>query len=84
MLAGRKDHFEFDDDDKKSIGAFADYAAVALENLKMYKKHNLIKKIKSTSKIFEEYYQKILEIDVVGDIRHKGMLLVVLRYKRGQ
>ena len=50
-------------------------AAVALENLKMYKKHNLIKKIKSTSKIFEEYYQKISEIDVVGDIRHKGMLM---------
>ena len=50
-------------------------AAVALENLKMYKKHNLIKRIKSTSKIFEEYYQKISEIDVVGDIRHKGMLM---------
>jgi len=50
-------------------------AAVALENLKMYKKYNLIKKIQNTSKIFEEYYQKISEIDVVGDIRHKGMLM---------
>ncbi|WP_109875893.1 adenosylmethionine--8-amino-7-oxononanoate transaminase [Nitrosopumilus zosterae] len=50
-------------------------AAVALENLKMYKKYKLIEKIQSTSKIFEKYYQKILEIDIVGDIRHKGMLM---------
>ncbi|MCV0367393.1 MAG: adenosylmethionine--8-amino-7-oxononanoate transaminase [Nitrosopumilus sp.] len=50
-------------------------AAVALENLKMYKKYKLIEKIQNTSKIFEKYYQKILEIDIVGDIRHKGMLM---------
>ena len=50
-------------------------ASVALENLKMYKKHCLIKKIHNTSKIFEEHYQKISEIDMVGDIRHKGMLM---------
>jgi adenosylmethionine-8-amino-7-oxononanoate aminotransferase len=50
-------------------------AAVALENLKMYKKYKLIEKIQSTSKIFEKYYQKISEIDIVGDIRHKGMLM---------
>jgi len=50
-------------------------AAVANENLKMYKKNNLIKKIHKTSKIFEKFYQEILEIDIVGDIRHKGMLM---------
>ncbi|MGY5149165.1 MAG: adenosylmethionine--8-amino-7-oxononanoate transaminase [Candidatus Nitrosopumilus sp. bin_68KS] len=50
-------------------------SSVALENLKMYKKHNLIKKIQKTSKVFEEYYQQISEIDIVGDIRHKGMLM---------
>ena len=50
-------------------------AAVANENLKMYKKNNLIKKIQKTSKIFEKFYQEILEIDIVGDIRHKGMLM---------
>ncbi|MDH3312807.1 MAG: adenosylmethionine--8-amino-7-oxononanoate transaminase [Nitrosopumilus sp.] len=50
-------------------------AAVALENLKMYKKFNLIKKIQKTSKVFEKYYQKISKIDIVGDIRHKGMLM---------
>jgi adenosylmethionine-8-amino-7-oxononanoate aminotransferase len=50
-------------------------AAVAYENLKMYKKNNLIKKIRKTSKIFEKYYNEISEIGIVGDIRHKGMLM---------
>ena len=50
-------------------------AAVANENLKLYQKNNLIKKIQKTSKIFEEYYDKISDIKMVGDIRHKGMLM---------
>ena len=50
-------------------------AAVANENLRLYRKNNLIKKIQKTSKIFEEYYEKIAELDMVGDIRHKGMLM---------
>lgn len=50
-------------------------AAVANKNIKMYQKNNLIKKIQKTSKIFEKYYNEILDIDIVGDIRHKGMLM---------
>jgi len=50
-------------------------AAVAIQNLKMYQENNLIKKIQKTSKIFEKYYKEISEIDIVGDIRHKGMLM---------
>jgi len=50
-------------------------AAVANENLKMYKKNHLIKRIQKTSKVFEKFYQEISEIDIVGDIRHKGMLM---------
>ncbi|MFB5625739.1 MAG: adenosylmethionine--8-amino-7-oxononanoate transaminase [Nitrosopumilus sp.] len=50
-------------------------AAVANQNIKMYQKNNLIKKIQKTSKIFEKYYNEILELDLVGDIRHKGMLM---------
>ncbi len=50
-------------------------AAVANENLRMYQKKHLIKKIQKTSKIFEKFYQGISEIDIVGDIRHKGMLM---------
>ncbi|GJQ64280.1 MAG: hypothetical protein SCALA702_33330 [Melioribacteraceae bacterium] len=34
LFAVRKVEQEFDDDDKKNIGAFADYAALALENAK--------------------------------------------------
>ncbi|MCE9653363.1 MAG: adenosylmethionine--8-amino-7-oxononanoate transaminase [Nitrosarchaeum sp.] len=50
-------------------------AVVANENLKLYQKYNLIKKIHNTSKIFEEYYEKLTELDLVGDVRHKGMLM---------
>jgi len=50
-------------------------AAVANENLKMYQKNNLIRRIQKTSKVFEKFYQEIFEIDIVGDIRHKGMLM---------
>ena len=50
-------------------------AAVANENLRMYKKNNLIKKIQKTAKIFDEFYDELSEIDIVGDIRHKGMLM---------
>jgi adenosylmethionine-8-amino-7-oxononanoate aminotransferase len=50
-------------------------AAVSNENLKMYKKNNLIKKIQKTSKVFEKYYGELSEIELVGDIRHKGMLM---------
>lgn len=50
-------------------------AAVANENIKLYQKNNLIKKIKSTSKVFEKYRSELLELDHVGDVRHKGMLM---------
>jgi adenosylmethionine-8-amino-7-oxononanoate aminotransferase len=50
-------------------------AAVSLENLKLYQKHNLIKKIQKTSKVFEKYYGEISQLESVGDIRHKGMLM---------
>ena len=50
-------------------------AAVANENLNLYEKNKLINKIKKTSKIFEKYYDEISQIEIVGDIRHKGMLM---------
>ncbi len=50
-------------------------AAVSLENLKLYQKENLIKKIQKKSKIFEKYYDEFLKFESVGDIRHKGMLM---------
>jgi len=50
-------------------------ASVANESLRLYQKERLIKKIHNTSRVFEKYYDEISEIDIVGDIRHKGMLM---------
>ena len=50
-------------------------AAVSLENLKLYQKNKLIKKIQKTSQVFEKYYDEISQLESVGDIRHKGMLM---------
>jgi len=50
-------------------------AEVANENLILYQKNNLINKIHKASKIFERYHNEILKSDIVGDVRHKGMLM---------
>ena len=48
---------------------------VANENLNLYKKNNLIKKIQKTSKVFEKRKEEFNELELVGDVRHKGMLM---------
>jgi len=50
-------------------------AAVSYENLQMYQRNNLIKKIQHTSHVFEKYYDELSNIESVGDVRHKGMLM---------
>ena len=50
-------------------------ASLALENLKLYDRMKLIQKIQKTSKIFENRANEFYELDVVGDVRHKGMLM---------
>ena len=50
-------------------------ASLALENLKLYDKTKLIRKIQKTSKILENRVSEFYELDVVGDVRHKGMLM---------
>ena len=50
-------------------------SALSLKNLEMYKKYNLIKKIQNTSKIFKERTEEISNLDLVGEIRHKGMVM---------
>ncbi len=58
LFTARKDHFSFDDDEKKSVEAFADYAAVALENAKLLKES-----------IEKERLEK--ELDVAREIQFK-------------
>jgi len=50
-------------------------AALSLKNLELYQKYNLIKRIQNSSKIFKERVEEISDIDLVGDIRHKGMVM---------
>ncbi len=50
-------------------------AAAAVENLRLYEKRRLIQRISETSRVFARYAQEISEIDAVGDVRHKGMLM---------
>ena len=50
-------------------------AATALANLELYKKSKLISKIKQNSKCFEKRIDEIKNLSLVGDVRHKGMLM---------
>jgi len=50
-------------------------SALSLKNLELYKKYNLISKIQNTSKIFKERTEEIFNLDLVGDVRHKGMVM---------
>lgn len=49
--------------------------ATALTNLEMYKKNKLISKIQKNAKQFESRISEINELNLVGDVRHKGMLM---------
>ncbi len=50
-------------------------ASVANENLMLYEKNKLIKKIRNSSTIFKKHIEEISDLDIVGDVRHKGMLM---------
>ena len=50
-------------------------AALSLKNIELYEKHHLIEKIQKTSKIFENRINDISNLDIVGEIRHKGMVM---------
>ena len=50
-------------------------AALSLKNLELYEKHNLIEKIQKTSQIFKNRLDEIFNLDLVGEIRHQGMVM---------
>ena len=50
-------------------------AALSLKNLELYEKYHLIEKIQKTSKVFENRINDISTLDMVGEIRHKGMVM---------
>ena len=50
-------------------------ASLAVENLKLYEKTKLIQKIQKTSKIFKKRISEFYDLELVGDVRHRGMLV---------
>ena len=50
-------------------------AALSLKNIELYEKYHLIEKIQKTSKVFENRINDISNLDAVGEIRHKGMVM---------
>jgi len=51
--------------------------ATALTNLELYDKSNLISKNKIKAKQFERRINEISNLSIVGDVRHKGMLMAI-------
>lgn len=49
--------------------------AVAVTNLAMYKKYDIIPKVKKNSSYLQGRVEEISGLDIVGDVRHKGMLM---------
>jgi len=50
-------------------------SALSLKNLELYEKYHLIEKIQKTSKVFDSRIKEISNLEMVGDIRHKGMVM---------
>ena len=50
-------------------------ASVAIENLEIYEKTKLIERIKKTSKIFGKRAHEFEDLEIVGDVRLKGLLM---------
>ena len=48
--------------------------ATAIANLELYKKEKLIESVRRKSKIIRKRLDEIEEYEIVGDVRHKGML----------
>ncbi|HJW18999.1 MAG TPA: adenosylmethionine--8-amino-7-oxononanoate transaminase [Candidatus Nitrosotalea sp.] len=49
--------------------------AVALANISSYKKYNLISRIKKREAQIKSRIKEITNLDLVGDVRHKGMMM---------
>jgi adenosylmethionine-8-amino-7-oxononanoate aminotransferase len=49
--------------------------ATALTNISLYKKYNLISKIKKRAKQIQSRIEEISNLDLVGDVRHSGLLM---------
>lgn len=62
LFAARKGEYPFDEEDKKSIVAFADYAAIALENAKLIKESLEKERLEKEMEVAREIQYKILPL----------------------
>ena len=60
LFAARKDNYAFDEEDKKAIASFADYAAVALENAKLIKESLEKERMEKELDVAREVQSKLL------------------------
>ncbi|MDE1861556.1 MAG: adenosylmethionine--8-amino-7-oxononanoate transaminase [Thaumarchaeota archaeon] len=49
--------------------------ATAIANLRLYKRHNLISRVEKSSAYLQKRAAEITRLEIVGDVRHKGMLM---------
>ncbi len=62
LVAARKEGLSFDDDDKKAINSFGDYAAIALENAKLFKESLEKERMEKELDLAREVQYKLLPI----------------------
>ncbi len=58
--------------------------AAALANIELYQKNNLIRHIRANSKYIATRLREIKDFQVVGDVRHKGMLAGIELARNGK
>ena len=49
--------------------------SIAIANLSLYKKYNIMSKIKKNATYLRRRINEISDLELVGDVRHKGMLM---------
>ncbi len=64
LVAGRKSSISFDDDEKKAISSFGDYAAIALENAKLFKESLEKERMEKELDLAREVQYKLLPINI--------------------
>ena len=49
--------------------------ATAITNLSLYKKYGILSRVRKSSAYIQSRIEEISQLDLVGDVRHKGMLM---------
>ena len=83
LFTGRKQYFGFDEDEKNSVEAFADFAAVALENAKLIEESIEKERLESELNAAREIQYKILPTETPSDSKLKISALFIPAFEVG-